>query len=147
MGHFRKTSIHAHGGNWKWTTLPLSDVIIHLLLSQTIFSLLPLRTADISSVEGVWIFSITRCGLLKVTITYMWLIKGENRVSGSHFSDQQIGGGVLKLENAKCVPSSCDNAKQRDNYIVLVRRVIATNIKCLLKFPSRCNYATYSSPL
>ena len=26
---------------------------------------------------------------------------------------------------------SCDNAKQRDNYIVLVGRVIATNIKCL----------------
>jgi hypothetical protein len=50
----------------------------------------------------------------------------ENRVSGSHFSDQQIGGGVLKLAN-----DSCDNAKQRDNYIVLVGRVIATNIKCL----------------
>ena len=36
----------------------------------------------------------------------------ENRVSGSHFSDQQIGGGVLKLENGKCIPSGCDNAKQ-----------------------------------
>jgi hypothetical protein len=37
--------------------LPPSDVLIHLLLSETIFSPLPLRTAEISSVGGVWIFS------------------------------------------------------------------------------------------
>ena len=55
----------------------------------------------------------------------------ENRVSGSHLSDQQPEGGILQLENGKCIPSSRDNAKQRDNYIVLVGRVIATNIKCL----------------
>ena len=46
-------------------------------------------------------------------------------------SDQQPVGGVLQLENGKCLPSSHDNVKQRDNYIVLVGRVIAANTKCL----------------
>ena len=32
---------------------------LHLLLSETILSPLPLRTAEISSVGGVWIFSGT----------------------------------------------------------------------------------------
>ena len=40
----------------KLTPLPPSDVLIHLLLSETIFSPLPLRTAEISSVGGVRIF-------------------------------------------------------------------------------------------
>jgi hypothetical protein len=39
--------------------LPPSDVIIHLLLSETIFSPLPLWMAEISSVGGVWTFSGT----------------------------------------------------------------------------------------
>jgi hypothetical protein len=41
------------------TPLPPSDVLIHLLLSETILSPIPLRTAAISSVGGVWIFSGT----------------------------------------------------------------------------------------
>jgi hypothetical protein len=48
--------MHPHVGNWKLTPLPPSDVPIHLLLSETIFSPLPLRMAEISSVGGVWIF-------------------------------------------------------------------------------------------
>ena len=45
---------------WYIHLYPLSDVLIHLLLSETIFSPLPLRTAEISSVWGeVWIFSGT----------------------------------------------------------------------------------------
>ena len=60
MGHSRKHPYHPHGGNGKLTPLPPSDVLIHLLLSETIFSPLPLRTAEISSVHGgVWIFSGT----------------------------------------------------------------------------------------
>jgi hypothetical protein len=39
--------------------IPPSDVLIHLLLSETFFSPLPLQTAEISSVGGVWIFSGT----------------------------------------------------------------------------------------
>ena len=50
---------HPHGGNRKLTPLPPSDVLVHLLLSQAIFSPLPLRTEEISSVGGVWIFSGT----------------------------------------------------------------------------------------
>ena len=38
MGHSRKHPYHPHGGNWKLTSLPPSDVLIHLLLSETIFS-------------------------------------------------------------------------------------------------------------
>jgi hypothetical protein len=59
MGHSRKHPYHPHGGNRKLTPLPPSDVLIHLLLSETIFSPLPLQTAEISSVGGVWIFSGT----------------------------------------------------------------------------------------
>jgi hypothetical protein len=38
MGHSRKHPYHPHGGNSKLTPLPPSDVLIHLLLSETIFS-------------------------------------------------------------------------------------------------------------
>jgi hypothetical protein len=41
MGHSRKHPYHPHGGNWKLTPLPPSDVLIHLLLSETILSPLP----------------------------------------------------------------------------------------------------------
>ncbi len=63
LGHSRKHPYHPHGGNRKLTPLPPSDVLLHLLLSETIFSPLPLRTAEISSVGGAWIFSgTTHCG-------------------------------------------------------------------------------------
>jgi hypothetical protein len=52
LGHSRKHPYHPHGGNRKLTPLPPSDVLIHLLLSETLFSPLPLRTAEISSVGG-----------------------------------------------------------------------------------------------
>jgi hypothetical protein len=57
MGHSRKHPYHPRGGNRKLTPLPPLDVLIHLLLSETIFSPFPLRTAEISSVGGVWTFS------------------------------------------------------------------------------------------
>jgi Na+/alanine symporter len=37
----------------------LLEILIHLLLLQTVFSPLSLQTAEISSVGGVWIFSGT----------------------------------------------------------------------------------------
>ena len=57
LGYSRKHSYHPHGGNLKLTPLPPSDVVMHLLLSETLFSPLPLRTAEISSVGGVRVFS------------------------------------------------------------------------------------------
>ena len=50
LGHSRKHPYHPHGGNRKLTPLPPSDDLIHLLLSETIFSPLPLQTAEIPSV-------------------------------------------------------------------------------------------------
>jgi hypothetical protein len=61
-------------------------------------------------------------------VTYMNV---ENRVSGNHLSDELPTGGVMKMENGKCIPSSADNVKQRTNYIHLVERIITTNIPCL----------------
>jgi hypothetical protein len=37
LGHSRKHPYLTHGGNWKLTPLPPLDVLIHLLLSETIF--------------------------------------------------------------------------------------------------------------
>ena len=68
LGHSRKHPYHPHRGNKKLTPLPPSDVPIHLLLSETIFSPLPLRTAEISSVGGVWICSGTT-HLLKLYVS------------------------------------------------------------------------------
>jgi hypothetical protein len=53
LGHSRKHPYLPHRGNWKLTPLPPLDVLIHLLLSETIFSPLPFQTAEISSVGGV----------------------------------------------------------------------------------------------
>ena len=61
-------------------------------------------------------------------VTYM---STENRVSGNHLSDQTRVGGIEEMENGKCIPSTNDNEKQRLNYIVLMERVITTNIPCL----------------
>jgi hypothetical protein len=74
MGHSRKHPYHPHRGNKKLTPLPPSDVLIHLLLSETTFSPLPLRTAEISSVGGVWIFSGTTqyCPMIYLSSTQVF---------------------------------------------------------------------------
>jgi hypothetical protein len=41
LGHSRKHPHLPHGGNWKLTPLPPLDVLIQLLLSETIFYPLP----------------------------------------------------------------------------------------------------------
>ena len=75
MGHSRKHPYHPHGGNRKLTPLPPSDVLIHLLLSETIVSPLPLRTAEISSVGGIWIFSgTTQCNKLPLTAVHAGVV-------------------------------------------------------------------------
>jgi hypothetical protein len=50
MGHPRKHPYHPHRGNRKLTPYLFSNVLIHLLLLETIFSPLPLQMAEISSV-------------------------------------------------------------------------------------------------
>ena len=37
-------------------------------------------------------------------------------------------GGIMDLENGKCIPSTGDHILQRRNFITLVERVIVANI-------------------
>ena len=74
MGHSRKDPYHPHSGNIKLTPLPPSDVLIHLLLSETIFSPLLLRTAEISSMGEVWIFSGTTQSAFTIYRCYILII-------------------------------------------------------------------------
>ena len=55
----------------------------------------------------------------------------DNRISGNHLSDTTPTCGILQMENGKCLPNHSDNCKQRDNYIILVERIITENISCL----------------
>ena len=55
----------------------------------------------------------------------------ENRVPAVHLSHKQPDRGILEMENGKCLPSSTENVKQRENYILLVQRIIVNNIPCL----------------
>jgi hypothetical protein len=55
MGQSRKHPYLPHRGNWKLTPLPPSDILIHLLLSETNFCSLPHRMAEVSS-SGVTLY-------------------------------------------------------------------------------------------
>ena len=55
----------------------------------------------------------------------------ENRVPGTGLSAETPQSGLLEMENGDCLPSALDNARQRDNYIKLVERIIVNNIPCL----------------
>ena len=55
----------------------------------------------------------------------------ENRVPGCSLSDKLPENGILKMENGKCLPNHVDNIKQRENYIVLVERIMTNIIPCL----------------
>ena len=62
---------------------------------------------------------------------YVTAMSTENRVSGNELSPVPPPHGVMEMENGKCVPSNLDNARQRDNYIKLVERIMVSNIPCL----------------
>ena len=63
-------------------------------------------------------------------VTYM-SVANHLEVSGNHLSHVRPGGSVLNLENGKCLPSVCDNVRQRENCIALIGRIISAKIKCL----------------
>lgn len=65
--------------------------------------------------------------MLTVVVT---AISTENRVSGNELSDDPPTHSILDMENGKCLPSNFNNARQRDNYITLVERILVSNI-CL----------------
>jgi hypothetical protein len=62
---------------------------------------------------------------------YVTAMATENRVSGKHLSDKPPADGILQMENGICLPSPLENTKQRDNYIILAERILATKVPCL----------------
>lgn len=62
---------------------------------------------------------------------YVTAMSTENRVSGNELNHVPPAHGVMGMENGKCVPSNLDNARQWDNYIKLVERILVSNIPCL----------------
>lgn len=54
-----------------------------------------------------------------------------NRVPGTGLSTETPQSGLLEMENGNCLPFALDNAKQGDNYVKLVERIIVNNIPCL----------------
>lgn len=55
----------------------------------------------------------------------------ENRVPVCGLSDKLPENGVFEMENGKCLPNYVDNIEQRENYIVLVERIMTNSIPCL----------------
>lgn len=62
---------------------------------------------------------------------YVTALSPENRVSGNELSDVPPAEGIINMENGKCLPSTLDNTRQRENYIKLVERIMVNNIPCL----------------
>ena len=62
---------------------------------------------------------------------YITAMSTENRVSGNELSPVPPLHGMMGIENGKCVPLNLDIARQLDNYIKLVERIIVSNIPCL----------------
>ena len=69
---------------------------------------------------------------------YVTAMRTENRVSGNELSDDPPTVGVLGMENGKCLPSNIDNARQRDNYLKVVERILVNNIPCLAFLSDVC---------
>ncbi|CAH3154050.1 unnamed protein product, partial [Porites evermanni] len=62
----------------------------------------------------------------------------ENRVPGMGLSTETPQFGLLDMENGDCLPSALDNAKQQDNYVKLVERIIVNSIPCLEYLATAC---------
>lgn len=61
-------------------------------------------------------------------VTFM---ASENIIPAYSLSDKVPENGVLQMDNGECLPNHNENIKQRENYIVLVERIITHNIPCL----------------
>ena len=77
-------------------------------------------------------------GQQNVDCHYVTAMSTENRVSGNELSDVPPPAGVMGMENGKCLPSIADNARQRDNYIKLVERILVSSIPCLAYLADLC---------
>ena len=62
---------------------------------------------------------------------YVTAMSTENRISGTHLSRTAPVGDIVTMENGKCVPNHAEHQKQKENYVVLVSRIITAHIQCL----------------
>ena len=62
----------------------------------------------------------------------------EKRMPGKELSTETPQSVLLEMENGNCLPCALDNARQRDNYVKLVERIIVNNIPCLEYLASAC---------
>lgn len=62
---------------------------------------------------------------------YVTVMSTENRISGAHLRRNEPVCDIATLENGKCVPNQTDHQKQKENYVVLVSRILTANIPCL----------------
>ena len=62
---------------------------------------------------------------------YVTVMSTENRISGAHLRRNEPIGDISTLENGKCVPNQIEHQKQKENYVVLVSRILTANIQCL----------------
>ncbi|KAK3731074.1 hypothetical protein QZH41_012180 [Actinostola sp. cb2023] len=62
---------------------------------------------------------------------YVTMTSTKNRVCSFHLSDTPPEGDILTFENGRCIPNHVEHNKQRENYIVLVSRIITSNINAL----------------
>ena len=69
---------------------------------------------------------------------YATTMSTANRVPGTGLSTETPQSGLLEMENGNCLPSALDNAKQGDNYVKLVERIIVNNILCLGFLADEC---------
>ena len=52
----------------------------------------------------------------------------ENRIPGYHLSDQTPKNGVAEIDVGQCLPNQNDNIRQRNDYVVLVERIIVEHL-------------------
>ena len=62
---------------------------------------------------------------------YLSLMATKNRVSGSELPDVPIQHSIKEMDNGKCIPSRTDHQQQRNNYLVLVERILVKYIQCM----------------
>ena len=55
----------------------------------------------------------------------------ENRVPGNHLPDEKPQGRLEDMENGKFIPNRVEHLEQRNNYKVLVSKVLTQYIPCL----------------
>ena len=62
---------------------------------------------------------------------YLSMMATENRVSGSELSDVPIQHSIKDMDNGKCIPSRAEHQQQRNNYLMLVERILVKYIQCM----------------